>query len=36
MEIDGDLLIVILSNYDAPITENIARALRRPLRKALS
>ncbi len=32
---DEDLAVIILSNYDAPITEAVARALYRPLKQAL-
>ena len=32
---DDDLAVIILSNYDAPITEAVARALYRPLKRAL-
>jgi CubicO group peptidase (beta-lactamase class C family) len=36
LESDGELAVMVLSNYDAPITEDITRALYRPLRRALS
>ena len=35
LESDGDLAVIVLSNYDPPITESIARQLFRPLRHAL-
>jgi CubicO group peptidase (beta-lactamase class C family) len=35
LEIDGPLVIVVLSNYDAPIAETVGQALMRPLKKAL-
>jgi CubicO group peptidase (beta-lactamase class C family) len=36
MESDGELVIIVLSNYDAPITEHMARSLFRPLKRRLS
>ncbi len=36
LESDGDLALIVLSNYDAPIAEQVARTLYRPLRKALA
>jgi CubicO group peptidase (beta-lactamase class C family) len=35
LESDADLAVVVLSNYDASITESIARQLFRPLRRVL-
>ena len=35
LESDGNLAIIILSNYDAPIAEAVARSLHHPLLKAL-
>jgi len=35
LESSGDLAVIVLSNYDAPIAEQVARQLFRPLRKAL-
>ena len=36
IESDGVLTVIVLSNYDEPGAESIARKLRRPLRKAAS
>jgi len=36
LESDGDLAVIVLSNFDPPITEDIARALFRPLKKRLA
>jgi CubicO group peptidase (beta-lactamase class C family) len=35
LDSDGDLAVIVLSNYDPPIAESIARHLFRPLGKAL-
>jgi hypothetical protein len=35
LESDGELVIVVLSNYDPPIAEAIVQRLRRPLKTAL-
>lgn len=34
LEGDGDLTVIVLSNYDPPVTEQVAQALRRALRDA--
>jgi CubicO group peptidase (beta-lactamase class C family) len=34
LEFDGDLVVIVLSNYDAPIAERIAQAVMPPLKKA--
>ncbi|MBU0983814.1 MAG: beta-lactamase family protein [candidate division Zixibacteria bacterium] len=36
LESDGVLTVIVLSNYDAPIAENVARVLYRPLSKAFA
>jgi CubicO group peptidase (beta-lactamase class C family) len=36
LESDGDLAVIVLSNYDAPIAESVARTLYRPIKQALS
>jgi CubicO group peptidase (beta-lactamase class C family) len=35
LESDGDLAVIILSNYDPPIAETVARSLFRPLKRVL-
>ena len=35
VESDGEIAIIVLSNFDAPITESVARELFLPLKKAL-
>ncbi|HUU45850.1 MAG TPA: serine hydrolase domain-containing protein, partial [Acidobacteriota bacterium] len=35
VESDGDVTVIVLSNYDAPITEAVGRQLFRPLKRAL-
>ena len=35
LESDGDLAVIVLSNYDPPITEQVAQALSKPLARAM-
>lgn len=35
LHVEGPVVLVVLSNYDAPVTETIGKALMRPLTKAL-
>jgi hypothetical protein len=35
LQSDGEIAIIVLSNFDAPITESVARGLFLPLKKAL-